>query len=91
MATAANYVHSNLRLTNPICLLQRVSAALCNVAAGCDAVCAAKVLVPHCVEPPLLVSALVGVGAKEVTLGLQDSTTTGQQQHNTNSIQQQLA
>jgi hypothetical protein len=42
----------------------------CDVARGGDAVCTAKVLVPHCVEPALLVGALVGVGAKEVTLGL---------------------
>lgn len=47
-----------------------IGCCLCHVATGCDAVSAAKVLVPDCVEPALLVNALVSVGAKEVTLGL---------------------
>jgi hypothetical protein len=42
----------------------------CDVAGCGDAVSTAKVLIPHCVEPALLVGALVGVGPEEIALRL---------------------
>lgn len=56
-------------------------SCLAFVGAGGDAVCAAKVEVPHCVEPALLVNALVGVGAEEVTLGLRRTKDKAQHVH----------